>query len=116
MKKAVVVLVGLLFSVGVFSQEKKKQKLVLDNTQPLLTLEASCGTCMFKMKGDGCKLAVRFEGKDYFVEGTGIDDHCDAHDQEGFCNAISKTKVQGKVKGDKFKVSYFELLKKEGKQ
>ena len=79
------------------------------------TLTVGCGTCMFKMKGDGCKLAVRFEGKDYFVEGTGIDDHGDAHDQEGFCNAISKAKVQGKVKGDKFKVTYFELLKKEAK-
>jgi hypothetical protein len=115
MKKATLVLIGLLFSAGVFSQEAKKQKLVQDNSKPLFTLEASCGTCMFKMKGDGCKLAVRFEGKDYFVEGTGIDDHGDAHDQEGFCNAISKAKVQGRVKGDKFKVTYFELLKKEAK-
>lgn len=115
MKKAAIVLIGLVLSLGVFSQEKKKQKLVMDNTKPLLTLEASCGTCMFKMKGDGCKLAVRFEGKDYFLEGTSIDDHGDAHDQEGFCNAISKAKVQGRVKGDTFKVSYFELLKKETK-
>jgi hypothetical protein len=115
MKQFIVLFIGLVFSVGVFSQEKKKQKLELDNTKPLLTLEASCGTCMFKMKGDGCKLAVKFKGKDYFVEGTGIDDHGDAHDQEGFCNAISKAKLQGKVKGDKFKVTYFELLKKEVK-
>jgi hypothetical protein len=115
MKKAFVVLIGLLFSAGVFSQETKKQKMVLDSSKPLLTLEASCGTCMFKMKGDGCKLAIRFEGKDYFVDGTGIDDHGDAHDQEGFCNAISKAKVQGRVKGDKFRVTYFELLKKEAK-
>jgi hypothetical protein len=115
MKKAIFVLIGLMLSVGVFSQETKKQKMVLDSSKPLLTLEASCGTCMFKMKGDGCKLAIRFEGKAYFVEGTGIDDHGDAHDQEGFCNAISKAKVQGRVKGDKFKVNYFELLKKEAK-
>ena len=47
------------------------------------------------------------------MEGTSIDDHGDAHDQEGFCNAISKAKVQGK--GDKFRVTYFELLKKETK-
>ena len=111
MKKAFVVLIGLLLSVGVFSQETKKQKMVLDSSKPLLTLEASCGTCMFKMKGDGCKLAIRFEGKDYFVEGTGIDDHGDAHDQEGFCNAIKKAKVQGTVVGDRFLVSYFELIK-----
>ena len=41
MKKAIVVLIGLLFSIGVFSQEIKKQKLVLDNSKPLLTLEAT---------------------------------------------------------------------------
>ncbi len=104
MKKAIVVLIGLLLSIGVFSQEAKKQKLVLDNSKPLLTLEASCGTCMFKMKGDGCKLAVRFEGKDYFVDGTGIDDHGDAHDQEGFCNSISKANLQCKVNCYKFRV------------
>ena len=38
MKKTIVVLIGLLFSVGVFSQETKKQKMVLDNSKPLLTL------------------------------------------------------------------------------
>lgn len=115
MKKIVLAAFTLLLSVSVFSQAAKKAKMVLDSNKEVYVLEASCGTCMFKMKGDGCKLAVRFKGKDYFVAGTGIDDHGDAHDQEGFCNAISKAKVQGSVKGDVFKVSYFELLKKEVK-
>ena len=66
---------------------------------------------MFKMKGKGCSLAVKFKGENYFVDGTDIDDHGDAHDKEGFCNAIKKAKVQGSVVGDRFLVTYFELIK-----
>ncbi len=94
-----------------FSQDSTKNKLVLDKNKPVLTLETACGTCMFKMKGSGCLLAVKQEGKTYFVTGTDIDDHGDAHDKDGFCNAVRKAKVQGSVVGDKFVVTYFELLK-----
>jgi hypothetical protein len=45
------------------------------------------------------------------VEGTDIDDHGDAHGEDGFCNAIRKAQVQGKVEGDKFVVTYFKLVK-----
>lgn len=84
----------------VFSQEKRKQ-----------IVEVSCGQCWFKMKQKkGCDLAVRIDGKSYFVEGTKIDDHGDAHANDGFCNAIRKAEVIGEVKGGKFVVSYFKLL------
>jgi hypothetical protein len=66
---------------------------------------------MFKMKGNSCVLAVNFKGKSYFVDGTGIDDHGDAHDKDGFCNSIKNAKVQGSVVEDKFLVTYFELIK-----
>jgi hypothetical protein len=46
------------------------------------------------------------------VDGTDLDDHGDAHDSEGFCNAIKKAKVQGNVVKDRFEVTYFELIKK----
>ena len=85
----------------------------LDPTKPVLVLESSCGTCNFEMKGKGCFLAVKFDGKAYAVEGTGLDDHGDAHDEKGFCMAVRKAKVQGSLKGDKFVVTYFELLKAE---
>ncbi|RYF83189.1 MAG: hypothetical protein EOO03_15575, partial [Chitinophagaceae bacterium] len=52
------------------------------------TVEAACGQCMFKLKGDDCDLAVRINGKAYFVNGTKIDDHGDAHADDGFCNRI----------------------------
>ena len=32
----------------------------------------------------GCDLAIRIDGKSYFVEGTKIDDHGDAHANDGF--------------------------------
>ena len=87
------------FHLG-FSQEKKKQ-----------IVEVACGQCQLKMKQKkGCDLAVRIDGKSYFVEGTKIDDHGDAHANDGFCNAVRKAEVIGEVKGDKFVVSYFKLL------
>jgi hypothetical protein len=59
MKKTIVVLIGLLFSVGVFSQETKKQKMVLDNSKPLLTLEATCGKKVFAMPSARRKCRAR---------------------------------------------------------
>jgi hypothetical protein len=62
----------------------------------------------------GCDLAVRIDGKTYWVEGSGIDDHGDAHGGMGFCNAVRKAEVSGKVKGKKFVATSFKLLP-EGK-
>jgi hypothetical protein len=104
-----IISLSFLFS---FSQDSTKVKLVYDLKKPTYEVEATCGTCMYKMKGDGCHLAIKLNGKNYFVDGTGIDDHGDAHDSEGFCNAISKAKVQGAIVKDRFKVTYFELIKK----
>ncbi len=73
-------------------------------------VDASCGECQFKMEGRGCDLAVRIDGKSYFVDGAKIDDHGDAHSQHGMCNAIRKAKVTGEIKGGRFVASAFELL------
>ena len=75
-----------------------------------LLLDAGCGQCRLGLPGKGCDLAVRFEGKAYFVAGTGIDAHGDAHARDGFCNAIRKARVQGAVVDNRFKVSYFQLV------
>lgn len=103
-----------LFVLAVFTataQSKPAGKL--DTSKPVLTLETSCGSCNFEMPGKDCFLAVRYQGKAYAVEGTSIDDHGDAHEEKGFCHAVRKAKVQGNLKGDKFVVTYFELLKLE---
>ncbi|MFP5471969.1 MAG: DUF6370 family protein, partial [Bacteroidia bacterium] len=71
--------------------------------------EASCGQCQFGMEGEGCTLAVRINGKPYFVEGTSIDEHGDAHAHDGFCNAIKHAHVTGEVKNNRFVATSFEV-------
>ncbi len=81
-----------------------------DTTQKPQVVDASCGQCRLGLKGKGCNLAVRIDGKANFVDGTAIDDHGDAHASDGFCNAIRKAEVRGKVVNDRFVATYFKLL------
>ncbi len=84
-----------------------------DPAKKVLVVEASCGQCNFKLKNQpGCDLAVRIDGKAYFVDGTKIDDHGDAHAEDGFCEAIRKVKVQGEIVDGRFQATYFKLVKK----
>jgi hypothetical protein len=48
------------------------------------------------------------------VVGTGIDDHGDAHANEGLCNAVRKARVSGEVRDGKFVVAAFDLLPQDG--
>lgn len=104
MKKIIVVAFFLIGMVSMNAQEKKTE-------QKTQVVEASCGQCQFGMKDKpGCDLAVRIEGKSYFVEGTDINKHGDAHAHDGFCSAIRRAEVVGEVKNNKFVVSQFKLL------
>jgi len=71
---------------------------------------ASCGQCQFKLPGQGCDLAVRIEGRCYFVDGVHIDQLGNAHAADGFCNAIRQARVTGQVKDGRFVASTFDLL------
>ena len=73
-------------------------------------VEISCGQCQFDMPGDGCTLAIRIDGKGYFVEGSGIDDHGDAHAEDGLCNCVRKANVVGQIVDGKFKAESIKLL------
>ena len=88
---------------------------VPDPNKKTLIVETACGQCQFKLEGKGCDLAVRIDNKSYFVDGTDIDSHGDAHAKDGFCNAVRKAEVQGEVVKDRCKVTYFKLLKQEKK-
>jgi hypothetical protein len=102
MKKTLLFL--LIFnSSSIFSQEKKE-------TSKIQIVEASCGQCQFGMEGYDCDLAVRIEGKIYFVKGTSIDSHGDAHAKDGFCARIRKAEVIGELKNNIFFVTYFKLM------
>jgi Family of unknown function (DUF6370) len=88
-----------------------------DSTKKIQIVEASCGQCQFKLKTQkGCDLAIRINGKAYFVDGSEIDSHGDAHASDGFCEAIRKAEVQGEIVNNRYKVTYFKLLKQEKKK
>lgn len=77
-------------------------------------VEASCGQCQFGMKGKkGCDLAIRIDGKGYYVDGSSMDEHGDAHSENGMCNCIRQAKVTGEVKDGRFVSTSFELLPAE---
>lgn len=73
-------------------------------------VETSCGQCQFSMDGSGCDLAVRIDGQSYYVDGSSIDDHGDAHGSDGLCNCVRKAKVTGEIKEGRFVATSFEVL------
>ena len=73
-------------------------------------VDASCGQCQFGMEGSGCDLAIRIDGKSYFVDGTSIDDHGDAHAEDGLCNCIRKAKASGEIRNDRFFATQLEVM------
>jgi hypothetical protein len=94
----------LLLTALISSAQEKKEALKSQ------IVEVSCGECQFGLEGNSCDLAVRINGKAYFVDGTKIDDHGDAHAKDGFCETIRKAEVTGKIVGNRFKVTSFTLL------
>jgi len=102
MKKTLIILCFLALSCT----EKKEISQVVD---------ASCGQCQFAMTSQkGCDLAVRIDGKAYFVDGTKIDDHGDAHNKnDGFCEVVRKAKVTGEIVDGRFVATSFKLVDKK---
>jgi len=91
-------------------QKKEAKQPQPDSTKKTRIAEAACGECQFGLEGKSCDLAVRIDEKFYFVDGTDIDAHGDAHAKDGFCKTIRMAEVQGEVVGGRFKVSYFKLI------
>ncbi|MGJ7030796.1 DUF6370 family protein [Niabella hirudinis] len=93
------------------AQGQRASKLTApDPSKKIQVVEAACGECQFGMKGKSCDLAIKIDGKSYFVDGTSIDDHGDAHAKDGFCNKVRKAEVQGEVVNGRFQATYFKLL------
>ena len=109
-------IVCLLFISSAFGQKSDPKVSTPDPNKKIQIVETACGECQFKLSGKGCELAVRIDGKSYFVDGTDIDSHGDAHAKDGFCNAVRKAEVQGEIVNDRFKVTYFKLLKSPEKK
>jgi hypothetical protein len=111
MKKLIIVFTLIFAGLSVSAQEKQSQhKGTLVSNR---IVEIACGECKFKMKGKSCDLAIRLDGKAYFVDGKTVDDFGDAHAEHGFCNAISKAEVIGEIVNNRFKATTIKLLPKK---
>lgn len=73
-------------------------------------VDAACGECLFGLPGKGCDLAVRIDGRSYYVDGINMDSLGDAHAKDGMCEVIRRAKVTGEVRKGRFLASSFELL------
>lgn len=95
--------------------DEKSDTSVANNSTKLQNrnVTAGCATCIFNMKGvTGCVLAVEIDGQHYLVKGkdSGIDDHGDAHADDGFCNASRKVTATGEIKDGIFVSKKLKLL------
>ena len=109
----------LVFSISVLTVVAQTRDRAIDkpdSTKKIEVVEAACGQCQLGLAGKSCDLAVRINGKAYFVDGTTIDEHGDAHAKDGFCEAIRKAEVQGEIKDNRFKTTYFKLITQSPKK
>jgi Family of unknown function (DUF6370) len=110
MKAFIILLCSSFFVLTVSGQTVNAAIHTPDSTKKIFIAETACGQCKLGLPGKSCDLAVRINGKAYFVDGTAIDDHGDAHAKDGFCNSIRKAEVQGEIVDNRFKATYFKLL------
>lgn len=107
MKKLLTITSIILISLSVKAQTEAKTN---DATLTQI-LEVSCGQCNFGLKSkEGCDLAIKINGKAYWVDGIALESQGDAHAKDGFCSVIRTAEVAGEIIDDRFKVSYFKLL------
>ena len=79
--------------------------------QKVQVVDASCGQCNFGLKTQkGCDVAVKIDGKAYFVDGINMDKLGDAHAHDGMCSMVRKAKITGEIVGDRYKATSFKLL------
>jgi hypothetical protein len=105
-----------IISVVIISFSVTAQTDIKKNSSKSQIVDASCGQCNFGLTDKkGCDLAVKIDGKAYWVTGTELDKHGDAHAADGFCSTVRKAKVTGEIVDGKFIASSFKLLPPEKK-
>lgn len=112
MKNLIIALFLTSFGFVANAQSKPQAKTTQQPTEIKgKVVEIACGECKFKMEGKSCDLAIRIDGKSYFVDGKTVDDFGDAHDEKhGFCNVIGKAEVTGEIVNNRFKAKTITLL------
>ena len=75
-----------------------------------MTYEVGCGGCIFEMAdAEGCKAAVKVDGKAYWIDGVKISAH-----NIGLCSGSAEADMAGEVKDGKFIATSFALTEAEG--
>lgn len=74
------------------------------------TYNVSCGMCNFDMTGDDCALAIEVNDKYYYVEGSTLEAHGDAHAEDGLCTVVRQAQVKGSIQHGVFVAEKFEML------
>jgi hypothetical protein len=115
MKSCICLLISSLFLLPLMAQHNNIIVGKPDPLQKTMIVETACGECRLGLQGKSCDLAVRINGKAYFVDGAHIDSFGDAHAKDGFCEAIRTAEVQGKISGNRFKATYFKLIPSDKK-
>ncbi len=110
MRTLITLLFISLFACSAAAQTSVSKTTTPDPSVPVQTAEVSCGTCKLGLPGKTCDMAIRIDGKAYYVDGADIDSFGDAHAHDGMCNAIRKAEVQGELVMNRFKISYIKLL------
>ena len=110
MLRTLSLLVLLSSSIGCARSEDRPAIEVSDSRVLDGRCEVACGQCLFDLEGEGCTLAIRWQGDAMFVAGSGIDDHGDAHAAEGLCNMIRSGDVKGEVKDGRFIAQRLRLV------
>jgi Family of unknown function (DUF6370) len=74
-------------------------------------VEIGCALCIYRMPGvNDCVLAAKVDERALLVDGSGIDDHGDAHAADGLCNTARKVRAVGVVQGDRFVVTHLRAF------
>lgn len=110
MKKIFAFIVTALFSMVANAQMESIKHQYTDSTYKA---EIACGECRFKMAGSSCDLAVRINGQSYFVDGSSIDDHGDAHADDGLCKKIRPALVTGHVENSRFVATHVKIMREK---
>ncbi|MEO6406751.1 MAG: DUF6370 family protein [Ferruginibacter sp.] len=107
MTKIFTLIIIAIFPLAASAQHDIVKHQYKDSTY---TAEIACGQCQFKMSGKSCDLAVRINGHAYFVDGSNIDDHGDAHADDGLCKKIRPAMVMGHIENGRFVARKVKLV------
>lgn len=109
MTRSLIAILGLLTALTGCGQKAESPTISIPPEAPRI-VDAGCGRCLFGRKEDKkCNLAIKVDGKSYFVDGFHIKQFGNPDLDGGMCKRVHKAKVAGEVANSRFVASAFEL-------